>query len=62
MMVKIGLLPENCSTLSESITDNFSIILTLNFGGYTYAEALQRATDCGEIGDKHSKESQLKEV
>jgi hypothetical protein len=45
--VYCGLLPEIWSSFSESIIDKFSMLLTLNLGGYTYAEALQWATDCG---------------
>jgi len=33
-----GLLPKNCTNQSESIIDKFSILLTLNLGGYTYEE------------------------
>jgi len=36
-----GLLPKNWSSFSESIIDRFSILLTLNFGGYTYEKAVQ---------------------
>jgi hypothetical protein len=45
--IEVGLLPEIWSSFSESIIDKFSMLLTLNLGGYTYAEALQWATDCG---------------
>jgi hypothetical protein len=46
---QVGMLPENWSILCESIIDEFSILLFLNLGGYTYAKALQRATDYWQL-------------
>jgi len=41
VIVLTGVIPKNWSTFSESIIDKFSILSTLNLGGYTYEEALQ---------------------
>lgn len=40
LLQQIGMLPKNCTIKSESIIDEFGILLTLNLGDYTYEKAI----------------------